>query len=398
MPNPYIDFRKKQNICALELRNKEKYYSDLLNIERSWSGRMDASISNTFVMEAEQLLVNAIELFEQGYFDSAYYSLRSAVDLSTTMVFLADMSDDKRENYLEAWKSTSDFPMQGQMIKALAQEGDIFSDMRKNMPAFFEDAKKLSSELNKFVHKQGLQHFYVARNNAQNQNRQQDSFINTFERYLKCCIGVVAVMRLAIDPFPILLMDEEILYRCFDSMTEPYTEEFVDEYIGIPTVEQYRQTEIYKGTYDSIIVEEKKNEAVFNVMKHQYIDANRLEEIFAQLHLLSKDDIISVLLIASNSKVIKTYHHDGIIMYFTNRSTNRKVMSWSGADFKKFRENDRHLNQPYDEAYISVFVFDESVYYIEHNEQITTTEAGEIQRFVVSALDKVGIQTNEHVN
>lgn len=38
-------------------------------------------------MEAEQQLINAIELYELGYFDCAYYSLRSAIDLSTTMVF-----------------------------------------------------------------------------------------------------------------------------------------------------------------------------------------------------------------------------------------------------------------------------------------------------------------------
>ena len=39
-------------------------------------------------------------------------------------------------------------------------------------------------------------------------------------------------MRLAIDAFPVLLMDKNILYRCFDSLTEPYSEEFVNEYIG----------------------------------------------------------------------------------------------------------------------------------------------------------------------
>lgn len=54
-------------------------------------------------------------------FDCAYYSLRSAVDISTTMVFLDDMPDDGCEKFLSAWKSTADFPMQGQMIKQLSQ-------------------------------------------------------------------------------------------------------------------------------------------------------------------------------------------------------------------------------------------------------------------------------------
>lgn len=84
MNDSYINWRKNQNVRLLNLANKERYYLDLMNIEHSWSGRMDTNIGNTFVMEAEQLLINAIELFELGYLDCAYYSLRSAVEISTT--------------------------------------------------------------------------------------------------------------------------------------------------------------------------------------------------------------------------------------------------------------------------------------------------------------------------
>ena len=391
MSDSYIDWRKHGNIRSLELPNKEQYYHDLFNIEHSWSGRMDTNTCNTFIMEAEQQLVNAIELFEQGYFDCAYYSLRSAVDLSTTMVFLSDMPNDQRDKYLESWKATSDFPMQGQMIKSLTQNGNIFVDMLDKMPEFFSDSKQLSSELNKYVHKQGLQHFYISRNHPINQNRSQDQFIKAFERYLERCIGVVAVMRLAIDPFPILLMDDEILYRCFDSMTEPYSEDFVDKYIGAVTIEKYKKTEIYIGTYDSFIEEEKKNEAVFDVMKHQYIDSRRLNEIYPQLHLLSKEDIVCVLMVAASEKVVKTYCIDGLSMYFTDRKTKRSVMSWSGIDFKRFKENENPINQPYDEAYISAFVFGDTSYYIEHNEPLTTDEVGTIVGFVAGALAKMGL-------
>lgn len=273
MHEPYIEWRKKENLRPLSLPNKEKFYLDLQNIEHSWSGRMDiGGIGNTFIVEAEQQLVNAIELFEIGYFDCAYFSLRSAIDLSTTMVYLADMPYEERDSYLEAWKETKDFPMQGQMIKQLSAKGDVFVDMKSKMPNFFKQAKELNATLNKYVHKQGLQHFYVSRNHPINMGKSQETFISNFEYYLKQCIGVVAVMRLAIDPFPILLMDEEILYRCFDSMTEPYTSEFVDEYIGQQVIAAYKKTNMYQDTYDSFIVEEKKNEATFNVVKHQYID------------------------------------------------------------------------------------------------------------------------------
>ena len=53
-------------------------------------------------------------------------------------------------------------------------------------------------------------------------------FIENYVNFLEKTIGIIAVMRLAIDPYPVLLMDEEILLRCFDSMTEAYKNEFVE--------------------------------------------------------------------------------------------------------------------------------------------------------------------------
>lgn len=335
MFDSFVDWRKAENICPVVLVGKEKYYLDLMNIEHSWTGRMDVgNIGNTFIMEAEQQIINAIELFEQGYFDCAYYSLRSAVDLSTTMVFLADMPNDERDAFLDNWKETKDFPMQGQMIKLLSNRGYVFTDMKVKMPDFFLKAKELSAELNKYVHKQGLQHFYISRNHPLSFPKSQESFISTFEEYLRRCIGIVAVMRLAIDPFPILLMDEEILYRCFDTLTEAYSNDFVEKYIGFDILNAYKQTDLYTGTYNAFIGDEKKNEAVFNVVKHQYIDSQKMDNLLKQLHLMSKDDIICVLLVQACNKVIKLYCLNGMLMYFTEKETNRKAMTWAGNDFK----------------------------------------------------------------
>ena len=391
MADKYIERRNHENIRPVEIPDKKRYYLDLLNIEHSWSGRVDTNVCNTFVMEAEQQLVNAICLFEQGYFDCAYYSLRSAVDISTTMVFLADMPEAEREAYLSAWKDTRDFPMQGQMIKQLSQRGSAFVDMLSKMPEFFSDAKNLSAELNKYVHKQGLRHFYVSRNHPLNQSKPQDVFINNFQHYLDRCIGVVAVMRLAIDPFPVLLMDEEILYRCFDSMTDPYSEEFADKYIGGSTIECYKKTEMYQTAYDEIIQGEKKNKATFDVMKHRYIDSKRLSDIFSQLHLLKIDETICVLLVAASERVVKVYCGDGFIMYFTDKNTNRTVMSWSWLDFKRFSEAENPMNQQYDEAYISVFIFSGTPYFVEHNQVLSEDELNQIAKYVNEALLEFGV-------
>lgn len=370
----FIEFRKKENIRPMKLPNKKKFYYDLQNIEHSWSGRADImSLGNTFIMEAEQQLVNAIELFEHGYFDCAYYSLRSAVDISTTIVFLTDMPDDDRERYLCKWKTTENFPMQGQMLKLLSAHGDAFVDMKQKMPNFFNDAKILSSELNKYVHKQGFQHFYVSRNHPINAQKSANSFIADFEYYFKKCTCIVAVMRLAIDPFPVLLMDEEVLYRCYDSITTPYNAAFVDEYIGQEILDTYKTTDQYTGMWSFFMDLEKKNETVFNIVKNQYIDSQHKEDVLKQTHLMSKTDIVSAMIVFSCKKIVQV-NLDVWNWYYTDRNSNRKSRARSSITLSNFCNAENKTNQLYDEVFISVFSFDDDVYLLEHNEPLDDTD------------------------
>lgn len=87
-----------------------------------------------------------------------------------------------------------------------------------------------------------------------------------------------------------------------------------------------------------------------------------MDEILQQLSLMPKNDIISVLMVCACDKVVKTYCQGGLLMYFTEKNTNRKAKSWSGLDFRNFAEAESQINQPYDEAYISVFLFDSETY------------------------------------
>ena len=375
----YVLWRKHENIMPIELPNKSKLYHDLQNIEHSWTGRMDANIGNTFIMEAVQLLINSIELFEMGYFDCAYFSLRSAVDISTTMVFLCDIEKETGEKYLNDWDRLKDFPARYRMIDELSKDGSVFVDMTKNMPSFFKHAEEISKILNKYVHKQGMHNFYVSRNHPIFHVKSQDIFIKNFNCLLKEVICIVAVMRLAIDPFPILLMDPEILYRCLDSMTEPYSEDFVKEYIDSKYIEGYKKTNFYISTRIVLENEEKKNKAVFNVVKYHHIDTTRYDDIASQFHLMSEESVIATIISCACEKIVKVYACGVLLMYFTNRNTNRKSLSWSSEQFDNFSKSKQKYNQKFDEAYISVFSKGENDYYAEHNEMLEDAEIAFIE-------------------
>ena len=105
--------------------------------------------------------------------------------------------------------------------------------------------------------------------------------------------------------------------------------------------------------------------------------------------LMSKDDIICVLLVQACNKVIKLYCLNGMLMYFTEKETNRKAMTWAGNDFKRFADATDKINQPYDEAYISVLFFEDTPYFIEHNELLSSDEVGNMVGFVSGALSKI---------
>lgn len=100
-------------------------------------------------------------------------------------------------------------------------------------------------------------------------------------------------------------------------------------------------------------------------------------------------------MVAALEKVVKVYCYNGLAMYFTDRNTNRTVRSWSGADFKTFAEAEERINQPYDEAYISVFTFDDEQFYIEHNEKLDADEVGTIIGFVAGALVEINAEDDK---
>lgn len=387
----YSTWRKHENIRKYEIPNVEKYFEDIMNIENSFSGRMDVSLANHFILESVQLIVNSISLFELGYFDNAYYSLRESIEISTTLVYLSDMPDEERQKKMEDWNNTKNFPMQGQMLNQLFQHGLVVSDMKEKMKPFFEEIKDVSKKLNKCIHKQGVQFFYVSMNYPFYRKKDNNEFIKDFVYLLEKTIGIVAVMRLAIDPYPVLLMDEEILLRCFDSITEAYEIEFVEKYITTQTLEDYMKTKMYTTHYNEHISKEKKNIAVFEIMKYQIIDTTKRREILSQIYLLDNLDKIATYIALSSNKVVNIYTYDGIQTYSTDRNSNRKVYTWNKMEIKQFEKNKEMFNQNFNEVFISVFKYSISkneimTFYVEHNEKLSDADIKSISR--LSAKEK----------
>jgi len=266
--------------------------------------------------------------------------------------------------------------MHGQMITELKKREGTFADIRNKMTLYFNEIEEAKRSLNKYVHKQGYDRFYIYRDHPLNNNRKKEKIkmISDFETYLIKSIGAIAVFRLAVDPFPILLMDESIYNRTGDLMTVAYSDEFVEKYIGIEHTEAYKKTNLYMSYYDSIIKNEEMRPAVVKLIKFGIINREEIDEILSQEHLLSRHDLVAVALVQFSNKIANIYCIGGLHWYNTNIETKRRNMGFDSRDFNADKFKTTRYNVPYDEAFLSLMKIGEEEFYIEHNDKFDDKE------------------------
>lgn len=134
---------------------------------------------------------------------------------------------------------------------------------------------------------------------------------------------------------------------------------------------------LYQSYYNIIIKRERKSIAVANVVKYQYIDISKLNEILAQAHLLKNNEIIAVKIVQRLPHISNVYCCEGLLCYCTDNETKRKELSWSEMDFRNFEKNVLKYNMQYDEAYISCLKAKGETYFIEHNNKLNEKEISE---------------------
>lgn len=367
----FLEQQEKRNLLPLEIPSKKNYFSDLFQLENSFVSRVDVFIANTFFMESVQLIKNGISLFEKGYFDSAYYSLRQSLETALTMVYLSDLEEDKREKELLKWKEKSRFPMYKAMSDLLEKQMAIFSDVKEKMSDYFDELEQTKRKLNKYVHKQGFDTFYVSRTRKHFFNKtNQTDIIQEFEDFVEKCIGAITVFRLCIDPFPVLLMDEEIYTRTEVFMSDALSSEFIEKYVGIKNIEKYKQTNIYKDNYAYFIEFEKMLPAVLGVKKYKYIDKRKINEILSQRHLLRTKEIQAIAIAMMLEKVTRIMPSDFTVeLFWTNTKSVRERWGVSMEKYLELQNRDMTvLNFPIDNGFISTIDVGGENFLIEHNQ------------------------------
>lgn len=162
-----LDNMKKRNLRKYELPEKDDllfYLNNMMLI----TGRIDIMYCNSFLSEAEQLLINSIFLYEDGYFDCAFYSIRQAGEVYNSMLYLANLEEEG----LEQWNRKERFPMDSQIRNKLQKMALGYDEIKNELEEYFEHHKQLVNRAHKIIHKQGFDTFYSRRfqKNCQQEN------------------------------------------------------------------------------------------------------------------------------------------------------------------------------------------------------------------------------------
>lgn len=381
------------NIKPLPLPNAREYLEDLSDLRFSDSGMLAEVNPFFFVNEACQLLANSVKLFELGYFDCAFYSVRQAIEMSLSGLYL--FSNPEK---LKGWRNLEKGFELKTIVPELKDGKEEFADIKELFSDFFDRIAEEKKLMNKYVHKQGYKSLYFHYNsfNSQGKTERISSLTKDFETILHDTITAVALYRLVIDPYPILMLDEDIVTRMPDLMAESFSKRFVEKYISDEYVERYKKSKIYKGFYDYFKSQPSQNEAVYALIHWQLFERKDYNQVKEQKDLLSMHDMEAVDIFMCSHK-IGSVIIDGCMSYSSETQLKDSSLVIGEAYYENIFEGQADYNVAYKGDYISRFHLNDSMTYIKHNDVLEKEEIASILG-LCEHYRKLFADVNEHLN
>lgn len=372
-------------LIPIDLDNKEYYYHMIYSIYSSLTSEevidfINSNRINFFIMESAQVLANSIRLFELGYFDAAYYSMRTSIEVFTILFDVYDYDDEKIMKNMSKFINDEYFVKRKQIIDYLSKKGIVFSDIKEKMPNFLKEMEDTSQKLNNRVHKSNFDNFYIKHKIKCQNDDYRAKHVNEFIILLEKSIKIVAIMRLILDPIPLLMDDEELAYRIPNLMTYSFSKNLL-AFIGDETLSEFKSTEKFIGFKEEIMGFEKRNVHVDAVVMYEFIDLDNLDEIYKQKELLSKHDLMNVNIAGCSNKIIEIISYNGFDRYRTS-SNNFNGVICNPLRYDQLKNLVEYFNLEYNEIFVSILNrnpnFDSlqtiDLIYIFHNEKFTQEE------------------------
>lgn len=381
-----LDSMCKKNKSHIQLPEHDELLMFLHNLILI-TGRIDIMYCNAFLDEATQLLINAILLYEDGFFDCAFYSVRQAGEMVDSMLYLS--KNDK--NTLGEWAAKKRFPPDSELKSKLEKMSDDYKEIKSLIPDYFVHHAKLIKKSHKIIHKQGYDTFYIFRN----QVPVQEEEIRLFTESLKYTIGIILILFIILEPISLALSDDEIAIKInYRLMTDPIDVDYFQKYLGRDDIiAKIKASKFYRNFITNFTDKEPMSFAVYDVIREEWWDVGALDEIEKQLGLLDAYQRFMFCILKCGIRISNFYFISGLIWYSTSIKCNFHRCSYGPEEFKIFLSPDNKFNQPCENVFISVITMYEENLFLEHNEPLTNDE---IQ--ALKTIEKQGIMEHQRFN
>lgn len=356
---------------------REELLSAIHNLELMVVGQADRLFCNSFLSESIQLLANSVFLYEDGYFDCAFYSVRQAAETCNNMLFIAN----KGESELVKWNQKGYFPMNQKILQQLSAIDTFYSDVRNAIPDFFRRHEDFIKKIHKVVHKQGFDSFYAPRRSgAYGVVFQRENELEYFIECLNLTICMMIVVYIVVDPISLVLADEDLTMRfAFAPLSEPADVEFLQAHAGYDIVAKIKATPYFSEFSHFFKEKERMLPATFDVIRNQFFNQDNLDDIKSQKDLLNFNESIILELLLAGIEITRIHPDCFILGYDTSISSNYQPMERSSTDYDQYLNHPESFNIKHNIIFRSIVKGPNKNWLIEHNQPFSEKEIRTIQ-------------------
>lgn len=347
------------------IKNKDKYidiFNRIFCFYNNISGKMYLEL---FFEENAQLFYNSIILFEKGFKDCAFYSLRQIYENNFNLIYVY------MENKFENWNSEKWFPDLKKVknnIRNLSGYHELFFEAFKTE---IECTDNNIKKINKMVHKQGLHTFYA---NDSIPDSKCTDWNELFYQTLKNLCFMTVLSFIFLEPLSVFFNDYTNQRR-FDMprfLIKNLNLEYFDFILPSDFRTKLYQTKFYNDIKNDLEKKPIIPENAYEFFNNGYLDLDDYDDLLDSSKPITDLQYLSLLLARHNfefSKLCSETLSDYIFTNIDSHKRSNKVLS-SSCEYKEFHDLNKVINHPWKGIFVTIISYKNERCIIEHNNLI----------------------------
>lgn len=142
------------------------------------------------------------------------------------------------------------------------------------------------------------------------------------------------------------------------------------------------KTKFYNEFISFFLEKEKLEDGTYKVVRYQFFDVSKLEDIERQKHLLNIKEILCLYILKSGVQISHFYFQDDLFGYITSIKPAHSTHEYSLNQFDKYTIGNGSKNIEWNKMYISVYKFINTYVILQHNEKLDNNILKYIQDIV----------------